>query len=82
MTGKISAAVVVGILLGSVGIASAQIGRTGPIYGYYNKPYYNYYYNGAYWRGIQGGAAYRGWRYDPSKGRYWDNSYWDEVAPY
>ena len=32
MTGKITAAGVAAILLGSAGVASAQIGRTGPTY--------------------------------------------------
>ena len=45
MTGKITAAVVAAILLGSAGVASAQIGRTGPTYDPYYSPYYNSYYN-------------------------------------
>jgi hypothetical protein len=73
MTGKITAAVVAAILLGSAGIASAQIGRTGPTY----SPYYSPYYNGNYWRGIQGVAPYRGSGYDPYYGTYWDG-----VTPY
>jgi hypothetical protein len=48
MTGKITAAVVAAILLGSAGAASAQIGRTGPTY----SPYYNSYYNRNYWEGV------------------------------
>ena len=61
MTGKITAALVAAILLGSAGVASAQVGRTGPTYSpYYGPYYYSPYYNGAYWRGIQGVAPYRG----------------------
>ena len=48
MTGKITAAVVAALLLGSAGAASAQIGRTGPTY----SPYYNSYYNRNYWEGV------------------------------
>jgi hypothetical protein len=81
MTGKITAAVVAAILLGSAGIASAQVGRTGPTYspyyGPYYSPFYNSYYNGAYWRGIQNVAPYRSGGYDPYYGTYLDN-----VAPY
>ena len=78
MTGKITAALVAAILLGSAGVASAQVGRTGPTYSpYYGPYYYSPYYNGAYWRGIQGVAPYRGGGYDPYYGTYWDG-----VAPY
>jgi hypothetical protein len=48
MTGKITTAVVAAILLGSAGVASAQVGRTGPTY-----PYYSPYYSGDYWSGIR-----------------------------
>jgi hypothetical protein len=75
MISKITAALVAAILLGSAGVASAQIGRR-DYYPYYS-PYYNSYYNGAYWRGIQGVAPYRGGGYDPLAGTYLDN-----VAPY
>jgi hypothetical protein len=82
MTSKITAAVVAAILLGSAGVASAQVGRTGPTYspyyGLYYGPYYNSYYNGAYWRGIEGVAPYRSNNgYDPLRG-----TYLDDVAPY
>jgi hypothetical protein len=52
MTGKITAAMVAAILLGSAGVASAQIGRTGPTYSPYYSPYYNSYYNRNYWEGV------------------------------
>jgi hypothetical protein len=79
MTSKITAAVVAAILLGSAGVASAQVGRTGPTYSpYYYGPYYNSYYNGAYWRGIEGVAPYSSNNgYDPLRG-----TYLDDVAPY
>ena len=51
MTAKITAAVVAAILLGSAGVASAQIGRTGPYATPYYSPYYNSYYNRNYWEG-------------------------------
>ena len=72
MTVKITTAVVAAILLGSAGVASAQVGRTGPTY-----PYYSPYYSGDYWSGIQGVAPYRGRGYDPYYGAYWEG-----VAPY
>ena len=75
MTGKITAALVAAILLGSAGVASAQIGRR-DYYPYYS-PIYNSYYNGAYWRGIQNVAPYRSGGYDPYYRTYLDN-----VAPY
>jgi len=71
MTGKITAAVVAAILLGSVGVASAQIGRTGPTY----SPYYNSYYNGNYWQGVS--PAGRIYQRDPYAGTVFDG-----VAPY
>jgi hypothetical protein len=79
MTGKITAAVVAAILLGSAGVASAQNGRTGPTYGsHHYRPYYNSYYNGTYWRGIRNVAPYSGNNgYDPLRG-----TYLDDVAPY
>jgi hypothetical protein len=74
MTGKITAAVVAAILLGSAGVASAQIGRNGPQapYGY---PYYNSYYNGNYWQGVA--PAGRIYQRDPYAGTVFDG-----VAPY
>ena len=82
MTSKITAAVVAAMLLGSAGVASAQVGRTGPTYspyyGLYYGPNYNSYYNGAYWRGIEGVAPYSSNNgYDPLRG-----TYLDDVAPY
>jgi hypothetical protein len=74
MTGKITAVAVAAMLLGSAGVASAQVGRTGPTYSPY---YYDSYYNGAYWRGIRGVAPYSSGRYDPYYGTYWEG-----VAPY
>ena len=71
MTGKITAAVVAAILLGSAGVASAQIGRTGPTY----SPYYNSYYNGNYWEGVA--PAGRIYQRDPYAGTVFDG-----VAPY
>jgi hypothetical protein len=76
MTGKITAAMVAAILLGSAGVASAQVG--GPAYSPYYGPYYNSYYDGTYWRGIQNVAPYSGNNgYDPLRG-----TYLDDVAPY
>jgi hypothetical protein len=79
MTGKITAAAVAAILLGSAGVASsAQVGRTGPTYSRYYSPHYNSYYNGTYWRGIRNVAPYSSNNgYDPLRGTYLDN-----VAPY
>jgi hypothetical protein len=78
MIGKITVALIAAILLSSVGVASAQVGRTGPAYNpYYGPYYYNSYYNGAYWRGIQNVAPYRSGGYDPYYRTYLDN-----VAPY
>jgi hypothetical protein len=78
MTGKITAAVVAAILLGSAGVASAQIGRTGPqapyAYPYYS-PYYNSYYNRNYWEGVA--PAGRIYQRDPYAGTVFEN-----VAPY
>ena len=71
MTGKITAAVVAAILLGSAGAASAQIGRTGPTY----SPYYNSYYNRNYWEGVA--PAGRIYQRDPYAGTVFDG-----VAPY
>ena len=72
MTGKITAAVVAAILLGSAGAASAQIGRTGPTYSPYYSPYYNSYYNRNYWEGVA--PAGRIYQRDPYV--------FDGVAPY
>jgi hypothetical protein len=80
MTGKITAAVVAAILLGSAGVASAQVGGPtySPYYGAYYSPYYNSYYNGTYWRGIRNVAPYSSNNeYDPLRG-----TYFDDVAPY
>jgi len=71
MTGKITAAVVAAILLGSAGAASAQIGRTGPTY----SPYYSPYYNRNYWEGVA--PAGRIYQRDPYAGTVFDG-----VAPY
>jgi hypothetical protein len=71
MTGKITAAVVAAILLGSAGVASAQIGRTGPTY----SPYYSSYYNRNYWEGVA--PAGRIYQRDPYAGTVFDG-----VAPY
>jgi hypothetical protein len=53
MTGRITGVVVAAMLLGSGGIASAQIDRTGPTYSpnytSYVSPSYNFYYNRHYW---------------------------------
>jgi hypothetical protein len=67
VTGKITAAVVAAILLGSAGAASAQIGRTGPTY----SPYYNR----NYWEGVA--PAGRIYQRDPYAGTVFDG-----VAPY
>jgi hypothetical protein len=79
MTGKITAAVVAAILLGSAGVASAQIGRTGPThsryYGPYYSPYYNSYYDRQYWDGVA--PAGRIYQRDPYAGTVFEN-----VAPY
>ena len=75
MTGKITAAVVAAILLGSAGAASAQIGRTGPTYSPYYSPYYNSYYNRNYWEGVA--PAGRIYQRDPYAGTVFDG-----VAPY
>jgi hypothetical protein len=71
MTGKITAAVVAAILLGSAGVASAQIGRTGPTY----SPYYSPYYYSNYWEGVA--PAGRIYQRDPYAGTVFDG-----VAPY
>jgi hypothetical protein len=68
MTGKITAAVVAA---GSAGVASAQIGRTGPTY----SPYYNSYYNRNYSEGVA--PAGRIYQRDPYAGTVFDS-----VAPY
>jgi hypothetical protein len=73
MTGKITAAVVAAMLLGSAGVASAQVGRTGPYYGSYYSPYYSPYYNRNHRKVV---APYNGRAYDPYYGTYW------EGAPY
>jgi hypothetical protein len=80
MTGKITAALVAAILLGSAGVAPAQVGGPtyGSYYGPYYSPYYNSYYNGTYWRGIRNVAPYSGNNgYDPLRG-----TNLDDVAPY
>jgi hypothetical protein len=77
MTGKITAAVVAAILLGSAGVASAQIGRTGPnsYYSPYYSPYYNSYYNRNYREGVA--PAGRIYQRDPYAGTVFEG-----VAPY
>ena len=79
MTGKITAAVVAAILLGSAGVASAQIGRTGPTYSpYYYSPYYSpyySYYNRNYWEGVAPDG--RIYQRDPYTGTPFEG-----VAPY
>jgi hypothetical protein len=65
--------VVAAILLGSAGVASAQIGRTGP--NSYYSPYYNSYYNRNYWEGVA--PAGRIYQRDPYAGTVFDG-----VAPY
>ena len=79
MTAKITAAVVAAILLGSAGVASAQVGRTGPTYnpyyGPYYSPYYDSYYNRNYWEGVA--PVGRIYQRDPYAGTPFQN-----VAPY
>ncbi len=80
MTGKITAAVVTAILLGSAGVASAQVGRTGPTNqapyaNPYYSPYYNSYYNRNYWQGVA--PAGRIYQRDPYAGTVFEG-----VAPY
>jgi hypothetical protein len=72
MTGRITGAVVAAMLLGSAGIASAQIDRTGPTcspnYTSHVSPRYNFYYNRHYWEELA--PAGRIYRHAPTPGRF------------
>ena len=72
MTGRITGAVVAATLLGSAGIASAQIDRTGPTYSphytSYVSPCYTFYYNRHYWEELA--PAGRIYRHAPTSGRF------------
>jgi hypothetical protein len=74
MTGKLTAIVAAAIVLGSVGVASAQTHRYVPR-AHWQAPYADSYYNRDYWAGVGRYGTYD--RFDPYAGTVFEG-----VAPY
>ena len=74
MIGKITTALGVALLLGSVGVASAQTRMHAPANGVLQAPFADY-YNQDYWRGF--GSTFSPAGLDPYAGTIWEG-----VAPY